>query len=177
MDLIGKQIRIRAIEYGDLEFLRKLINSPTIEFQTVDTHFPVSIHAQKRWYENFDEQKELRCIIENITNKVPIGYISVTRIDQRNQNAVVGIKMDAFSENRTNGDMEEIFRLMKDFCFNELNLHRLEAEVLADNLLSLKNLLAQGFVQEGVLREKSYKHGKWNDIIMMSLLREDYYQE
>lgn len=171
MIITGTLVCIRAIEYADLPFLRRLMNDASIEAQTIDTHFPVSEKAQRAWYEQLDEQKELRCIIENREHQCPVGYLSITEIDHRNQNAVVAIEMDTASHCRTAGDMDEVFSLMTAFCFNELNLQRLQAEVLADNLLSIKNLLKHGFEREGILRRKCYKHGKWNDIEIYSLLR------
>ena len=33
-----------------------------------------------------------------------------------------------------------------------------------------------GFVREGLLRQESYVDGKYRDVLMMALLREDYHR-
>lgn len=172
MNLVGKIIKIRAVEWDDLIFLQDLINDPAIESQTIDTHFPQSKKAQEKWFEGFNCQEEMRCIIVNAENKTQIGYVSVTEIDYKNQSAVVGIKMDTNSRNRIKGDMDEVFSLMKNFCFNEIHLQRLEAYAFFDNAFSIKNLQSHGFVQEGRLRRKCFKNGEWKDVLIFSLLKE-----
>lgn len=173
MNIIGKGILIRAIEEDDLPFLQELMNDPTVEAGTLETHFPASMKGQRQWFSSFDEQKELRCIIENSSDSVPIGYLSITDINMRHQSAVVGVKMKISSAHRTSGDMNEIIKLMTQFCFEELNLRRLEAFVLVDNLLSVRNLERNGFSREGLLKQKYFKHGRWNDAYVYALLRSE----
>lgn len=55
---------LRAIEESDLPLLYSMINDPEIERMTGGSCFPVSKDRQARWFTNYDQQKDLRCMIE-----------------------------------------------------------------------------------------------------------------
>lgn len=68
----------------------------------------------------------------------------------------------------------KILKAMIDHAFAHLNLHRLEAEVIAYNPGGQKLIEKLGFVQEGCLREARYFEGKYYDILRYGLLRSEY---
>lgn len=60
-----------------------------------------------------------------------------------------------------------------DFGFNNLEINRIEAEVMQGNIASEKVLVKLGFKNEGVLRQWMYWNGSYYDMTMFSLLRKD----
>ena len=58
-----------------------------------------------------------------------------------------------------------------DFAFQELGLHRIEADVDPRNERSLRLLEQLGFHREGHLRERYYMNGERQDAVMMAVLR------
>jgi len=56
--------------------------------------------------------------------------------------------------------------------FNELKLHRVEANPLAKNIPSRSLLLKLGFTYEGNLRERIYFRGHFEDQLYFGLLKE-----
>lgn len=63
---------------------------------------------------------------------------------------------------------------MVNHAFYNLNLRRIQLEVLDSNEVA-KNLYKKiGFVEEGRKRKAVYKTGKYVDEIVMGLLREEY---
>ena len=60
---------------------------------------------------------------------------------------------------------------MLDFAFNELDLHRLEADSDPDNQASLALLEKFGFQREGLFRERWWIDGRWCDSVMLGLIR------
>ena len=60
------------------------------------------------------------------------------------------------------------------FGFFQMNLNRIEATVIPDNVGSLKVLEKTGFQKEGVLREQKLLHGKFRDAEIYSLLKKDF---
>ena len=63
---------------------------------------------------------------------------------------------------------------MVNHAFSNLNLRRIQLEVLDSNEVA-KNLYKKiGFVEEGRKRKAVYKNGKYVDEIVMGLLREEY---
>jgi RimJ/RimL family protein N-acetyltransferase len=60
------------------------------------------------------------------------------------------------------------------FAFEQLNLNKVRLRVYDFNLRGIKSYLKLGFKQEGVLRQELFKDGKYHDIVMMGLLREEW---
>ena len=72
------------------------------------------------------------------------------------------------------GFMSESINLIKNFIFNELNLHRIEAACLESNVSSLNVLKNNNFYFEGIARKYLKINGKWQDhLIYSSLENED----
>lgn len=64
-------------------------------------------------------------------------------------------------------------RLVRDFAFDELGLHRLALEVNADNAPAIAVYTKVGFVLEGVRRDAGRRDGEWYDVHDMALLVTD----
>lgn len=75
------------------------------------------------------------------------------------------------------GIMTEAVDAIVDFGFRELGLNRIEALTMVDNVASVALLRKVGFVQEGILRQHDYFKGKFHDMRLFALLRDDYYEE
>ena len=75
------------------------------------------------------------------------------------------------------GYPELLWQTGVDYLFEVFNLHRLETEVLAYNIPSLKLCVEYtGFQIEGVKKESCYKLGRYHDSIQLGLLRSCWIQ-
>lgn len=68
----------------------------------------------------------------------------------------------------------KIMEAMIGHAFMQLNLHRLEAEIIEYNPAALRLVEKLGFVNEGRLREARYFDGKYYDILRYGLLKSEY---
>ena len=59
-------------------------------------------------------------------------------------------------------------------AFNNMNLIRIELGVLESNTRALKLYKKVGFKREGVKHQSIYKNGKFVDMIMMAILKEEF---
>jgi len=64
-------------------------------------------------------------------------------------------------------------RLVRDFAFGPLRLHRLSLEVNAFNAAAIAVYEKVGFVREGVRREAVLRDGAWSDVYDMALVADD----
>ncbi|QRM54579.1 GNAT family protein [Sinorhizobium sp. BG8] len=71
------------------------------------------------------------------------------------------------------GHMYSALNLAIPHIFTALQLHRIEAACIPDNLRSIRLLEKAGFQREGYLREYLKINGEWRDHVMYSLLAED----
>ncbi|MET3851852.1 RimJ/RimL family protein N-acetyltransferase [Paenibacillus sp. OAE614] len=66
--------------------------------------------------------------------------------------------------------MTEAVRLMVDYAFTELKLHRIEAGVMPRNLGSIRVLEKAGFHREGIARSNVLINGKWEDHQVLAII-------
>lgn len=72
------------------------------------------------------------------------------------------------------GLMSEAMREVVRYSFESLELNRLGAGVLPENIASIRILEKLGFKYEGTRRELTKVRGKFDDVNMYSLLRKEY---
>ena len=72
-----------------------------------------------------------------------------------------------------NGYTTAALALMTMYLTDEVNLHRIEATTLLDNVASQKVLEKVGFVKEGIQREVLFVGGKWQDHFAYAILQND----
>jgi [ribosomal protein S5]-alanine N-acetyltransferase len=77
------------------------------------------------------------------------------------KNAFVGYSMD--KDEQGNGYMKDALKLVLDYAFENLDIHRIEATTLVDNIKSQSVLLACGFKEIGVSERYLFINGKWRD--------------
>ena len=70
----------------------------------------------------------------------------------------------------------ECARLVVDFSFDVVGVHRLEARSCVRNGRGNGALRKVGAIQEGVLRRSFLRNGEYLDQVLWSILREDWYQ-
>ncbi len=69
--------------------------------------------------------------------------------------------------------MTETVRLVVDYAFHELKLHRIEAGVMPRNLGSMRVLEKAGFHKEGIARKNVKINGVWEDHQVLAILNPD----
>ncbi len=71
---------------------------------------------------------------------------------------------------RGNGYTTEAVRALCTFAFEELHLHRLEANIMPENVASFRVVEKLGFVSEGLAEKYLKINGQWKDHVHMVLL-------
>jgi len=106
----------------------------------------------------------------------PIGIVSLINIDYKNRNAECIIDIGE-KEYWGKGYGSEGLKLLLDYAFYEMNLHRVYLKVFSfnDKAISLYNKI--GFIQEGSSRQSLFRDGTWYDIVHMGILQNEYYEK
>lgn len=77
------------------------------------------------------------------------------------RNAFVGYSIDKNEQGK--GYMKEALMLVLDYVFNYMEIHRVEATTLVDNIKSQAVLLGCGFKEIGVSEKYLFINGEWRD--------------
>ena len=172
MILKNDKVLLRAIDEQDAEILMELINDPEVENAVYGWSRPVSLSSQKQWILNQNDESTIRYAIEYEKQMVGVG--SISSIDMKNRVANLNIKL--LKDYRGKRIATNAIKLLIHYCFEELNCHCLTANVLERNTDSKRLWERFGFHQDGLLRERVYKNGRYHNIIAFSLLKEDFYE-
>jgi [ribosomal protein S5]-alanine N-acetyltransferase len=70
--------------------------------------------------------------------------------------------------------MTEALKLIVDFGFNQIKLHRIEAEVMPHNIGSIRILEKTGFHIEGIAKKNVMINGKWEDHQVLAIINNNY---
>jgi diamine N-acetyltransferase len=183
--LYSKRLRLRAAEREDISQFLKWINDPEVT-ENLMMYFPVSSTEEIAWYEGMLKHPQAEHIMV-VEIKVPsgketqgdewfaIGNVEFHDIDWRNRQAEIGI-MIGEKDHWDQGYGTEIMQLMLMHGFNTLNLNRIWLRVYEKNLRGRKAYEKAGFITEGRLRQAHFQHGRYYDIIIMSVLRDEWLQ-
>ncbi|MCG7317866.1 MULTISPECIES: GNAT family N-acetyltransferase [Brevibacillus] len=106
-------------------------------------------------------------------SETPIGIISLIQIDYKNRNAecIIDIGEKAYWGK---GYGTEALKLLLDYAFLELNLHRVSLRVFSFNKKAIALYERMGFKHEGISREYIFRDGKWSDVFHMGILQREY---
>lgn len=130
------------------------------------------------WYNNYLKNRDstIRCsIVDNKETKL-YGVITLSNIDRLNQTSVLHI-MIGDKENRGKGIGKFAVEGILRHAFEDINLNRIELTLLKSNERAYKLYQSCGFKKEGVKREAVFKNGEYKDMIMMGIIKKDYFEK
>lgn len=168
----GEKVILRALEATDLELLHRWVNDAEVT-QHMGMGFPKSLLDEQRWLEREqDPARDLRLGIQTLEGQL-IGSCGLHGVNAINRNANLGI-MIGEKELWGQGFGTDALVTLCAFGFGDMNLHRISLSVFDFNPRGQRCYEKVGFVAEGRLREAIYKHGAYQDIVEMGLLREEF---
>lgn len=120
-----------------------------------------------------DSQPSSYAIVLRETGRVvgTIGFMSYT---EDNAAAEIGYSMARSLWGR--GLMPEAVTALLDLGFRRMHLHRIEAQHVPGNPASGRVMLKAGMRHEGTLRGRVFIKGKFSDVELYAILREDWEQ-
>lgn len=161
---------LRAIEEKDAPMLMEMINDPEIENAVVGYAYPVSLADQKQWIASLKNEKTLRYAID--ADGEFAGTAFVSSLDLKNRTGNMNIKLMKSAQGK--GIASRAMKLVIEYCFNELNLNCVTANVIQRNEASRKLWEKLGFKKDGILRQRVYKNGEYHNLIAYSMLRDEF---
>lgn len=174
--IYSERMRLRAVEREDLKSFHVWLNDPEVT-RGLALYLPLSMADEESWF-NFISQRNpnerpFSIEIKKGKNWKLIGNCGFHALETQNRCGEVGIVIGDKSE-WNKGYGAEAMRLMQKHGFETLNLHRVFLRVYSDNIRAVRSYEKVGFVLEGRLREANYKNGKYEDVLLMGILRAEW---
>ena len=133
---------------------------------------PFSDSQEEDWYKRIGEDPDAVQWVIEVDGK-PVGFTGIGGINWRHSNGETGIVIGDKSLWRK-GIASEAIELRTAFFFRELNLHKIRTRVFVENEASKRALQKSGYRETGIQREEMFRDGRWHDIWMAEVLREDW---
>lgn len=102
-----------------------------------------------------------------------VGTIGFMWLNTENRSTEIGYSLARSCWNR--GLMTEAVRAVLGMAFDTLKLHRVEAQHETDNPASGRVMLKAGMRREGTMRGRLWNKGKFVDVEVYAILREDWH--
>jgi len=175
----GEHIYLRAFSLQDAEKKLKLETDNREFFEKYSmTRYPdfYTLVIQREIIEIGNEQREEGReesfgIFKNEDDTL-IGTISLFQIFRGPlQSAFLGYALDKSHNNK--GYTTEAVKLIVDYAFRKLHLHRIEAGVMPHNIPSIRVLEKAGFHKEGIAKSNVKINGKWEDHQVLAIINPD----
>ena len=166
--LKGEQIYLRTIEPADADIILKWENNSD-NWRVSNTLVPFSrklIEDYVNSAQDIYSIKQLRFIICLVENDKEIGAIDLFDFDPYHQKVGLGILI-AELEDRRNGYAKEAVLLIKEYCFNHLNLHQVYCNILSKNKASIDLFEKSGFTICGTKKDWIKNKEGWLDELML----------
>lgn len=173
--LKGERVRLTAVTKSDLstmaawwadaDFLRLYDSSPA--FPQSDEQLTKRLEAGEQGKTNF-----LFGIRPSHEDKL-LGLIELDGIIWPHGTSALSIAIGEPTE-RGQGYGQEAMKLILDFAFRELNLHRVFLTVFSYNTTAIALYEKLGFTHEGTHRQHLQRDGQRFDMLLYGILREEW---
>ncbi|UOQ48785.1 GNAT family N-acetyltransferase [Gracilibacillus caseinilyticus] len=125
------------------------------------------------WYQAIFEKKTgIRWGITLKEQGRIIGSCGFLNIVSEHRRSEIGFELS--KEYWGNGMASEALESVITYGFEQLNLQRVQALIEPPNISSQRLVERKGFIREGLLRNYEFTCGKFDDLLMYSLLKQDY---
>jgi RimJ/RimL family protein N-acetyltransferase len=169
--LYGERVVLRAIEREDLPNYVQWLNDPKV-LEYFGPYAPLSLGQEAKWYEQMLEDSTVCNFAIEFEGK-HIGGAGLSRIDGRNASAEAGLFIGA-PELWGQGLGFDVFQTLIRFGFEQMNLNRIYLRVFAGNKPAVHLYEKIGFKHEGCWRQAEFRNGRYQDMLWMSILREEW---
>jgi RimJ/RimL family protein N-acetyltransferase len=171
----SKRISLRWISEEDVDALFTIFSNPEVMRYWSTTPLgdrDAAVKLLEGIHDGFRRRTLLKWGIARRSDNALIGTVTLFNLDFTHRRAEVGYCLGR--DHWGNGYMREALNAVLRYAFEELDLHRIEADVDPRNKNSIRSLERLGFQREGYLRERWHVGGEIQDAFFYGLLRPEW---
>lgn len=176
MRMIGKRVTLREFRAEDISGIRAWVTDNAVIRSLSGTFLrPQTWEMTEQYLRNLLEGNAggVNFVIAQRDSLKYLGQINLMMVDTTARKAELAIVL--LPEHQGCGYAREALALLLKYAFDEMNLNRVYLKVYEDNVRAIALYERMGFTREGRLRQEMYREGRYWDIVLMGLLRPDYY--
>ena len=173
--LIGERVRLRGVRDDDLPILAKWEMDPGRTATLRNWVIPPSEASAKEFIaKSSANQKDDVCFAIETLDDPPLlaGLVGIWGARLKDRCGEFGIALGREYIGRGYGS--DATRVIVDYGFREMGLHRIQLSVVSFNLAGIRAYEKAGFAEEGRHRESVLHDGRWYDDVLMSILDHEW---
>jgi diamine N-acetyltransferase len=175
-----ERIRFRRDEHTDLPKFVEWLNDPEVNRYLELMYLPFSMANEEQWFEAMlkrsREEQPFAIEIKDGDGWRLVGNCGFFEINWITRSAEVGLFIgDKSIWNKGYGT--DVMRLLLRIGFESLNLNRIFLRVDEANKGGIRAYEKAGFIHEGALRQGVFQAGQYRDMLVMSVLRSEWFPE
>lgn len=172
----SKRLTLRPFRYADNEdMLTYWVSDPNIQSMYSEPIYTTKEDVKgllDKYIDSYKEDDYYRWAIIEKDSNICIGQIAIFLVD--NKNHFCEIEYCLGSKFHRKGYATEAVRRVLEFCFSDVNFHKVQVCHKEGNVASEGVIKKCNFTYEGTLRDFFYMEGKYVNRLYYSMLREEY---
>ena len=173
-EITTDRLHLRLATPEDAEDMLRYLSDPEVMNHTGMEPFKTTedVLDEIKWYHSLiKEDSGIRWGVTLKETGKMIGSCGFHNREPRHFRAEIGYELSR--EHWGKGLAGEALRAVVRYGFDHLRLERVEALIEPDNHPSIRLVEKNGFLREGLLRHYEYGRGRFDDLYMYSILKED----
>ncbi len=170
--LVGHRVILRPFRKSDLDGLYEL----TSDVREIGEFWPLGCISEARWFKQFDDtawwSNEFKVLLITDLNGRRLGALNVYKASHSYQGWELGYRIYK-PEDRGKGYTTEAVRLITAYLFGQEPIDRIQIVLDPRNIGSRKVAEKAGYSLEGTLRNAHFDRGKYSDLLLFSVLRNE----
>lgn len=175
MNLLTKRLLLRPVKLADKEAIFEYRSDA--EANQYQGFVPETIEEVEKFIQQTSREINLPetwfqfVMIEKETEKI-IGDVGIHFLDKENKQIELGCTLH--KDHQRKGFATEALKKLINYCFHELQKHRIITSIDPDNKSSIKLVERLGFRKEAHFVESLFINGQWTDDMVYALLQKDW---
>jgi RimJ/RimL family protein N-acetyltransferase len=171
--IVGEKVRLRAFEEDDAELLWQWDNDWEAGRWLINRYPSPLSEAREAAQKTRTPNPNTKSFAVEAHDAGLIGWCALCRISWEDRRASLAVFIGDKARWGQGYGADATWTLVR-FGFEEMNLNRIGLDVHADNARAIRCYEKLGFVHEGVQRQADYRDGAYVDLIIMSILRDEF---
>ncbi len=176
MELKDEGIVLRPATEADAEHIVSWRNQPNVKKYFFHQD-PLTIDSHLEWFNRSTNAGEVvMFVIEDTETDKPVGATYLSRISQKDQKAEFGFFIGEDAA-RGKGLGSKSCELTLRYAFEKLGLNRVVMRMMGENIPSYRAGIRCGLKQEGIMQEDVFVDGRFQDVIVLAMLKKEYFSK
>jgi RimJ/RimL family protein N-acetyltransferase len=165
--LEGKNVNLRLEEKEDMKLVSEWLNNPDYWGEYLPLKQQSRTEVEKE-YDSQPQESKWFIVEKKDGSKIgSIGYFLAT-------GNLLEIGYSLIPDERGKGYCTEAAKILVDYLFLSKSIVRIQTHTDVRNVASQRVLEKTGFKKEGIVRKSLFARGEWRDMILYSILREEW---